>query len=179
MLRSCQCEAEIRQLLELGHWPQSCPPELRAHAESCRSCGDLILVTQAFQAGRAASLSAPQLPPPGVLWWRVQLRRRNAAVVRINKPLFGAQIFAFGITLLVAAGLITSQAKQSWHWFTSLRSEVADWIASISQSQAFHFQALFPVTAIKSGASLMYLVTGLAMVALISGVVLYLASEKQ
>ena len=178
-LRPCPQEAEVRRLLELGHWPQSCTPELRAHVEGCKACGDLVLVTTAFRGARSQSMQAAQLPPPGVLWWRAQLRRRNAAVVRINKPLFGAQIFAFGITLLVAAGLITSQAKQSWHWFTSLRSEVADWIASISQSQAFHFQALFPVTAIKSGASLMYLVTGLAMVALISGVVLYLASEKQ
>jgi hypothetical protein len=190
-LRPCPHEAEIRQLLELGHWAQSCPPELRVHAASCRACGDLILVSQTFRSARAASLSAPQLPPPGVLWWRAQLRRRNAAVERINKPIFGAQVFALGITLVVAVWLIGWQARESWLWLSSLKAGLkselgkgfwaglGDWVASISQSQAFHFQALVPLSAIKSGVSLMYLVPGLVMFALISGVVVYLASEKQ
>jgi hypothetical protein len=194
-LRPCPHEPEIRRLFELGHWAQSCPPELRAHAASCRVCGDLILVSQTFRSARAASLSAPQLPPAGVLWWRAQLRRRNAAVERINKPIFGAQVFALGITLVVALWLIGWQARESWVWLSSTRAGFnsgfksglasgfwagfGDWVASISRSQAFHFQALVPLSAIKAGVSLMYLVPGLVMLALISGVVLYLASEKQ
>jgi hypothetical protein len=195
ILRSCAHEAEVRQLLERGHWPQSCPPELRAHAAECRSCGDLILVTQAFCNARSASLNTPQLPPPGVLWWRAQLRRRNAAVEHINKPILGAQIFALSITLTVAAGFMASQAKRSWHWVSSftaggkvgfgaglatrLKEGLADWIASVSQSRAFHFEALVPVASIKAGVSPMYLLPALAVFALLSGVVLYLASDRQ
>ena len=190
-VRPCPHEAAIRRLLDLGHWPQSSPPELRVHARNCGGCGDLIVLTQTFRGARAVSMNAPQLPPPGLLWWRAQLRRRNAAVERINKPIFGAQIFALGMTILVAIGLIAWQAKQSWLWLSSMLAGLnsgvepgfwaglRDWVASISQSQAFHFQTLVPLTAVKSGASLMYLVASLAMLALISGVVLYLASEKQ
>jgi hypothetical protein len=190
-LRACPHESEFRRLLELGHWEQSCPPDLRAHAASCRVCGDLILVSQTFRGVRAASLSVPQLPPPGVLWWRAQLRRRNAAVERINTPIFGAQVFALGITLVVAVWLIGWQARESWLWLSSLKgglksgfgkgfwAGIGDWIASLSQSQAFHFQALMPLNAIKSGVSLMYLVPGVVMLALISGLVVYLVSEKQ
>jgi hypothetical protein len=189
ILRPCEHETEIRQLLDRGHWPQAAPSELRVHAADCRICSELILVTQSFRGARSASMNVPQLPPPGVLWWRAQLRRRNAAVERINKPILGAQIFALSITLIVAAGLIAFQAKQSWHWLSSLtagsglwvgvKEGVADWIASVSHSQAFHFETLLPFASIKSGVSLMYLLPALAILALISGVALYLASDRQ
>jgi hypothetical protein len=185
-LRPCPHDSEIKQLVARGHWPQSAPEELRAHALGCRSCGDLVLVAQTFQRARAVSMSTPQLPPPGVLWWRAQLRRRNAAVQRINKPILGAQIFALSITLIVAAGFVLSQAKQSWHWLSNLRAGfgaefedrlAADWFTFVSQSRAIHLSALF--SSVKSGGSLMYLIPVLAMMALLSGFVAYLASEEQ
>ena len=174
-LRACPFEPEIRRLLELGHWPQSCPPELRAHAESCRACGELILVTQTFRNVRAASPMPLQLPPPGVLWWRAQLRRRNAAVERINKPIVGAQIFALAFTLCVAIGFAVYQAKHDLHWITSL----GDWLVSLSQSRTFHFEVLWSYASAWSSISLVYLIPCVAILALLSGVVLYLASEKQ
>jgi hypothetical protein len=178
-LGTCQHAAEVRQLLERGHWPQSCPAELRAHAATCRTCGEVILLTETFRGARAASLPTPQLPPAGVLWWRAQLRRRNAAVQRINKPILGALMFSFSVTLIVAFLFAFSQAKQSWLWFASHGAGRAGWFASVSQSPAFHFQSLLPLTSIMSSGSLMYLVPGVALLALFSGVVLYLASDKQ
>lgn len=176
-LRVCKHEAEIHQALLRGQWPVSCAPELRAHAESCRSCQETILLTQAFRGARAVSAGAAQLPPPGVLWWRAQLRRRNAAVERINRPLLGAQIFAFAVTLLVAAGFFVLQAKDGWHWFSSLGAGVGEWFGSLPQSPAFHLEVLWSST--KSGGGLMYLVSGLAMLALASGVVMYLTGQKE
>jgi hypothetical protein len=177
-LRSCPHEAEIRQLLELGHWPQSCPPELRAHVDNCRACGDLVLVTEAFGGARVVSMNAAELPPPGVLWWRAQLRRRNTAVAQINKPILGAQIFAFVITLLVAIGFLVSQAGHSLHWLSSLGNGMGDWLASLSQSQAFHLEVLWPFASARFDAALLTLVPGVAILVLLSGVVLYLTSEK-
>jgi hypothetical protein len=174
-LRPCPYEPEIRQLLQLGHWPQSCSPELRAHAETCRVCEDLVLITQAFRGARAVSASAAQLPPPGVLWWRAQLRRRNAAVERIQRPLLGAQIFALAFTLCVAIGFAVYQAKHDLHWITSL----GDWLVSLSQSRTFHFEVLWSYASAWSSISLVYLIPCVAILALLSGVVLYLASEKQ
>jgi hypothetical protein len=170
-LRSCSQEAEIRQALELGHWPQSCTPELRAHVESCRACGDLVLVTTAFRGARAQSMQVAQLPPPGVLWWRAQLRRRNAAVERIQKPIVGAQIFAFAVTLAIAIGFVVWQVRDGWNWMK--------WLESLAQSQAFHWEVLWPFAGAKSGASLLYVAPALALLALAGGVVLYLSSEKQ
>lgn len=177
-LRTCPNEQAIRQLLERGLWPHACPAELLAHAEACRSCNELVLVTLAFRDARAESASAAhiaQLPPPGVLWWRAQLRRRNAAVERINKPIVGAQIFAFAITLLIGVACVLSQAKQGLHWLMLAKG----WLAALPQSLAIHWEVLWPAGWFKSNLSLMYLAPCLAMIALLSGVVVYLAAEKK
>ena len=169
-LRPCSQEAEIRRLLELGHWPQSCTPELRAHVEGCKTCGDLVLVTTAFRGARAESMQAAQLPPPGVLWWRAQLRRRNAAVERIQKPMLGAQIFACAVTLVITFGFLVWQVRYGWNW--------TKWLASLAQSQVFHWEVLWPFASAKSAAGVLSLIPALALLALVSGVVLYLGSEK-
>jgi len=174
-LRPCPYEPEIKQLLQLGHWPQSCSPELRAHAETCRACRDLVLITESFGGARATSASAAQLPPPGVLWWRAQLRRRNAAVERIQRPLLGAQLFAFTFTLCIGIGFAVYQAKHGLRWFASL----GDWLVSLAQSPTFHFETLWSFASTRSNISLVYLIPCVAILALLSGIVLYLASEKQ
>jgi hypothetical protein len=177
-LRPCPRGAEIRALLQNGHWPHACPAELRGHAAICRSCGDLVLLTQAFRADRAQAAASAQLPPPGLLWWRAQLRRRNAAVQTIARPLLGAQIFAFAVSLLVAVALVVSQARHGLHW-----------LAELPQSPAFHLSTLW--SNLSSGPAVdsaqrlglhwnaPYLIPVLALLVLLGGVAVYLATEKQ
>jgi hypothetical protein len=172
--RSCPYEPEIKTLLERGHWPNASTPELRAHAASCRGCSDLVLVTQAFRGARAASVNVANLNAPGVLWWRAQLRRRNEAIARMSKPILGAQVFALSITLLTAVGLVISQAKQGLHWLS--------WFGDAQQPGGFHLDSLWSsagLTSILPNWNLGLLIPALAMLALLGGVVLYLASEKQ
>ncbi|MFZ0744301.1 MAG: hypothetical protein WAM85_07830 [Terracidiphilus sp.] len=168
-LGSCMREKEVADLLHRGHWPQACPADLRAHVDACRSCSELVLVTQAFQRARANAAGAAHLESPGVLWWRAQLRRRNAAIERIGKPILGAQIFALAIALVVAAGFLASQAKHGLRWMS--------WLADLPGS--LHLDTLWPAAPSSLDGSLLLLVPILATVALVSGVVVYLASEKQ
>src|SRR6185312_3337073 len=99
MLRACAREQELAEAVRSGRWPLGCEPELRAHVEGCRRCGEMAMLTAAFQQARAqavgaADLTRAGLPNAGLLWWRAQLRRRNAAMARVNRPLAGAQGFA-------------------------------------------------------------------------------------
>jgi hypothetical protein len=174
-LRSCRHEADLKQLLELGHWPHSCADELRAHVAGCRACGDLVLLTQAFRGARAESSSAACPPPASVLWWRAQLRRRNAAVQRIQRPLLGAQVFAFAVALVLLAGILIYEAIHGMPWMAAL----AGWFTSLKQSPAFHLDALWLSPSGQSNAGLLYLLPGAAMLLLLGGVVVYLATEKQ
>ncbi len=162
---TCTREREVTELLRQGYWPEACPEELRAHVETCRSCSDLVLVSQALQASRRQTLDIPRLESPGALWWRAQLRRRNAAIETVGRPILGAQIFALTLMIVVAVcGLV---------WRGNL---VKDWLANLPQ--ALHLEALVPAALTQSD-GMGWIVPALAMVALLSGVVVYLATEKQ
>lgn len=171
MLRPCAREKEIAELLRLGHWPAAASEELRAHVSGCRGCGDLVLVTQSLRQVRERVGPSARMQAPGVVWWRAQLRRRNAAVERINRPILGAQIFAFAITLVLAAGFVVFQATRGAGWIS--------WFAERSSSQISFMDAMRWIGSMASGWSLMVGIPGAIALAVMGGVVLYLAADSR
>jgi hypothetical protein len=169
-LRPCARQPEVRELLASGHWPHACSVELRSHLADCRSCADLAVVTQAFQQSRASAAAQAQLPAPGAIWWRAQLRRRNAAVERVGKPILGAYVFALSMTVLVAVVFAISQARHGIRWL--------DWLGQ-SPDSATHLQWLSALMPSNPGWSLALLIPVLAMLALLGAVAVYLSAERQ
>ena len=108
-----------------------------------------------------------------MLWWRAQLRRRNAAIERVGRPILGAQIFALATCLLLGLGVVATQARQGLNWVS--------WFGQLGQAQmgAFDLQTLWPGNLFNSGWSLMVILPALATLAVVSGVVVYLASDKK
>jgi hypothetical protein len=188
-LKPCVHENEIRESLKRGHWPDGCTPDLRAHGTSCRSCSDLILITQTFRNAGLASAQSAKLNTSGLLWWRAQLRRRSAAVERMNKPLIGAQVFALSLNLLIIATVIATQARHGLHWaeWQIWRSET--WLSQIHPFRMFREPSQWTstswtssLTALSSrmpGSNLTILVSSLAILALFAGILFYLATEEQ
>jgi hypothetical protein len=168
-LFACTRREEVANALRHGHWPDGCVEELRNHVVACRACSDLVLVTQSFQAARTHADGMPRLESPGVLWWRAQLRRRYAAMESIDRPILGAQLFAFAVIVAVGAIALVWQVREGRH-------ELGSWLEGLSG--AFHFDSLLPVSLWHTDGSLWILVPVLATIALLSGVVVYLASEK-
>jgi hypothetical protein len=171
MMNRCAHEKELAEALARGNWPAACAPELRAHVDACRNCADLALVTEAFQRARAETVSAARIGPAGALWWRAQLRRRNAAVERIGKPVQAALVFALAVNLLVLVGLLATQARQGLAWLTC--------IEGLPRMSSLHLERVLPATLFTSGWSLLVLIPALAALALLSGVAIYLASESK
>ena len=101
---SCARSEEIQKTLTQGRWPLAATAELREHVSGCRSCAELVRVGTAFQQDRAAMVQAKRLDSPSLLWWRAQLRRRQAAMEKVSRPMWGAQIAAAIVAVLVAAG---------------------------------------------------------------------------
>lgn len=177
-LSACPREKEVKDLVERGQWPvvAATTPELRAHVAGCRSCRELVLVTTAFQRARAEAAGAAKLGSPGVLWWRAQLRRRNEAVKRISRPILGAQIFALVVNLVLAVGFAVWQARHGVAWLTRMED--------LPQTSALHldsgwFDSLWSAATSGPGWNWMVLIPAAATLALLGGVVVYLASEKQ
>ena len=161
--RACPREQELAGLLARGQWPEACGDELRAHVNGCRACRELVLVKQAFGRERTRAAGEARLESPGLLWWRAQLRRRNAAIERISRPLLGAQIFALATCLAAAVAYILWLAHRGFDWLA--------WLAGLPR--ALHLGALLP-----DSWGLWTAMTITAMVALMCGVIAYLASEK-
>ena len=163
-MKPCPNEAEVQAILRQGHWPQACDPELREHIETCRTCGEQLLVLHAFHTARAQSMQAARIDHPNLLWWRAQLRRRNEALQLVSRPITTAQVFAFCISILAAAALL----RKGFSW--------SSWFPQ--SSTASHFDALSFFTSIEADWGLFLLLTGLGTVLLLSAVVVYLASDR-
>jgi len=163
----CARERELSDLLHKGHWPQACPEDLRKHVVSCRSCSDLVLITGTLQASRKQTAELPRLAPAGTIWWRAQLRRRNAAIEKMSRPIVGAQIFALAMVLVVIAAIAVWQFGNWSAWLSDL-------------PDTLHLAALIPTSISTQESGLLWVVVPVAvMIALLSGIVVYLASEKQ
>jgi hypothetical protein len=165
----CAREKEVAELLGRGHWPEASGGELRAHVAGCRSCRDLVAVRQAFRADRLSAASTAKLDSPGVLWWRAQLRRRNAALARIGRPILGAQIFSVGVSLVAAIVYLASQGKRGFGWLA--------WFAQVPR--ALHVELLLPDMLQRSQGATWLVLSLVAMLALMSSVIVYVASEKR
>ena len=162
--RNCTCEKELTQALKAGHWPESCAPELRAHVESCAACSDLVLVTQIFQRAKSELVQEAPVGTPGLLWWRAQLRRRNAAAERVSRPITIAETFALLLTVSVAAVFVASQYKHGLNW--------ASW--GLTPSRALHL-----LSAGSADWHLALLIPAAGLLILLSCVVVYLVTERQ
>jgi hypothetical protein len=99
------------------------------------------------------------------LWWRAQLRRRNAAIEKMARPIFGAQVFALAMSLAVAVVVLVWQAGNWSAWISDL-------------PRVLHLDALLPA-GLGDLSGMLWIVPVLATIAVLSGVVVYLVSEKQ
>jgi hypothetical protein len=121
--------------------------------------------TQTFRQARAQAEKQGTIDAPGLIWWRAQLRRRNAATEKVGRPIAVAQTFAFTLSLLVAVVFAASQYRHGLRW--SL------WWAEISPLRISHLLA-----AGLANWNLPLLIPVLAAVAILSGLVVYVVAEK-
>ena len=81
-----------------------------------------------------------------------------------------SNVFALSLMVLAAAAVIISQARHGLRWL--------DWLGQ-SQGTGVDLQAFNPLILLDSGWSLALLIPILAMLALLSAVAVYVATERQ
>ncbi len=168
MSRSCNREKELAELLKRGQWPALASAEMRAHVTGCSSCRDLASVTQAFQRERVAVSAHARLESPGVLWWRAQLRKRNAALRQVSRPLAAVQVFAvvLGLVAAIACLIIASQSG-------------AGWLKPLAElPSTLHIPEMLPLALQNTPAPWLVLVT-FAAITVMGGIFIYRASEER
>jgi hypothetical protein len=163
--RSCSREKQVSELTRRSQWPQGASVELREHVRSCDSCADLVTLTSAFKTARAEIIGSAALSSAGAVWWRAQLRRRRAAMERIERPLVRAQIFTLIVGLMAVFGFVGFEAQHGVSWL--------DWLKGLPQTATTQIADVST-----SGRMWMVLAAG-AMLALLGGLIIYLVSERQ
>jgi len=169
-LGHCSRENEVATALKNGSWPQGCDPELRAHVDSCNTCSDTVMIKAAFRGALATSRSEAHLDTPGIIWWRAQLRRRHAALERVGKPVTVAHLFALVICIVAAVSFAGIQVRNAGGWLTLLDR--------FQEAVASHSVTASSFASNMQDWNLMLLIPCVAAVALLGGVVVYLASDR-
>ena len=126
-----------------------------------------MLVTQTFCEARTQSAAEPISDSPGLLWWRAQLRRRYAVTETVTRPVTIAQTFALAINLVVAAVFVAWQYNHGMHW--------ARWWPEVMPTRLLHFLS---DASIKPDWNPVLVISTLGAFAVLSGLLVYLASEK-
>ena len=142
------------RLWRRGDWPAACAAELRTHVDGCHRCGDEVLLTTQFQVAKGEAVAAARTEPPNLVWWRAQLRRRDAVLQRAGRPLAAAQVFALAIVVAAMVGAIALKWRSLVMPVTSLAALRGDW-------------GVVPLS------------VGLGVVTMLCGVVVYLTAERQ
>lgn len=107
---SCPRENEVVDVLMAGRWPEACDAELRAHASSCTSCADLLLVAGAIAGDSQAMIHAAEVPPSGAMWWRMQRRDREHAARAASRTITIVQGSSIAAALAIALTIIGSMS---------------------------------------------------------------------
>jgi hypothetical protein len=86
----CTHEDDVVALVLSRRWPDAADAELRAHAESCAVCRDVIAIAPALRQD-VQQLTDVQVPAAGQIWWRSAIRARADAARAAARPMVWLQ----------------------------------------------------------------------------------------
>lgn len=61
----------------------------------------------------------PELPSPGLVWWRAQILKKQAQKERIERPVNIMRLVAAAMCVVVVIGLWASQGSALWNFLGS------------------------------------------------------------
>lgn len=103
---NCQREIEVLAAVMDGRWPEGCDAEVRAHAASCRDCGEVVIVAGALRQDHHAAIREAGVPPPSLVWWRAQRRARQEAMDTARRTITAVQTGSLAAAVVIGAALI-------------------------------------------------------------------------
>jgi hypothetical protein len=113
--RTCEHEAAVAQAVLGGRWPDACEPSLRAHAEACEVCREVVAIVpllreEYLDARDAIGRRDVPLPSAGQIWWRAAVHARADAARAAARPL----VWGYGVAAACAIGLVGAGLAAVW-----------------------------------------------------------------
>ena len=105
----CRREEAVVALVLSGRWPEGADAELRAHADTCAVCADVIAIAPALRADQLQAGDV-QVPAAGQIWWRSAIRARADAARAAARPMVWLQ----ALTGAGAVGIAIAGVSAAW-----------------------------------------------------------------
>lgn len=128
--RACAREAELIDAIGAGRWPGRLDGDLAAHVARCSACSETAVVASALLDERRTAVQDASIPSSGLVWWRMQMRARREAAVRVERTLSFAHALvvagASGVALAILGGAWLAGVFElpplpfSWTWIAGL-----------------------------------------------------------
>jgi hypothetical protein len=117
----CPRESDVLDALTSARWPHRVNRDLAEHVEACAICTDVVAVAAAMRDDHEVAWQQANIPSPGRVWWRAEMRARQEAIREASRPIAIAQ----GVAALLGVGLI---AVAGWFAWPSLNDHVASFV---------------------------------------------------
>ena len=113
-MNTCEClrEQEVMDSVACGRWPERAPADLREHLAHCALCASVLEVALALHEEHDILYLNARVPPPGLVWWRAELRARQEAMRSASRPMTLVQAFGGACAFGVALALLS----RAWPW---------------------------------------------------------------
>ena len=109
----CPHESDVLSAVYTNRWPRQVGEELREHVFECRICQDVIAVSAAFEAETDLARATARVPDASIVWWRAQLRARQAAEKEALRPI----TVALAVGLAAFVGVLGAVFGATADWF--------------------------------------------------------------
>jgi hypothetical protein len=123
----------------------------RRHLDSCRLCGDALLVGDAMRQLASIDEKGDPMPPADVIWVRARLLDRKKIAATASRPIAFFETLAYGV---ISAGWVVFLILQ-WPliqtWLTGIQIDLAEGFRtsqSLPLSFFWTFAALSVITAV-------------------------------
>lgn len=115
----CSWQNEVAQTVREGRWPSGCTDDLRNHVSACTGCTEEVRVLSTFATARAATMRMATPHGAELLWWKAQLRKRNQAMERMQRPGLAISTATVAASIVVLIAVLATVWKQI-QWTTLL-----------------------------------------------------------
>jgi hypothetical protein len=118
MRRECPRASEVAAAVAGGSGASLCASardggdtELHQHVAGCPACADLALVMSSLRSERDRSRRGASVPAAGLVWWRAQLRQRQAAARTAAAPVAILHALTLALAVVFAVFLVWTVAR--------------------------------------------------------------------
>lgn len=163
---ACAWEHDVARAAAVG-WPEAADLTIRAHAETCVACAEVVAIASVLRVTDAAPRER-RVPDAALVWHRAQMRARRDNAREAAGPVVAMQIAAGAIVLLLCAvlsaelaAIASNGAHAVWTTVVAAAANLNDVAAELAVSD----QTLGRVADVFGGPVLTALVLGTLLVA--------------